>query len=398
MFQRKLLSLLAAGALVFAGALGVGALEVDSGEVYCFTSGDFASEGEPLVGVCITGVPDTGAVRLGQRVLQPGDILTAPQLERLVLHSPKGEADASAEVSYLPIYENRVERERTVTVFLRGREDKAPAAEDLTLETYKNLANEGRLRASDPEGEALTYTLVRSPRRGTVELLADGSFVYTPKKNKLGVDSFTYTATDPGGNVSREATVTVRILKPEPGEPYCDTQDRSCAFEAQWLRQTGLFAGEQIGGCSCFHPDKPVTAGEFLVMVTRLLELEVEELPEYTALAAQAPQWLRPYLAAAVRSGIGADWQRLQQEFDPLAPITGAEAAVALQNALELPTAQVTASGEPTDREALALEAMNRRGLALSAEGILTREEAAILLYQVSRLLPGAPGAEALRQ
>jgi hypothetical protein len=246
----------------------------------------------------------------------------------------------------------------------------------------------------------MTYTLVRQPRRGDVELRSDGSFLYTPKKNKVGVDSFTFTAADPAGKVSREATVTVRILKPDQADQYTDTLGLDCRFEAEWLRQTGMFQGEQMGGSQCFQPEKAVTRGQFLAMVTRLTELSVEEQPVYTELAANAPQWLRPYLAAAVRSGIAADWSLLLEENpDTEAPITGAEAALILQNALDLPAvASMAVDGEEPTREEAALAVMNAQGMILTGEELLTRARAAELLYQASRLAVNAPGTAALRQ
>ena len=65
------------------------------------------------------------------------------------------------------------------------------------METYKNLPNKGKLKVTEPEGEHMVFTVVRQPKRGQVVINEDGSFEYTPKKNKVGVDSFTYTATDP---------------------------------------------------------------------------------------------------------------------------------------------------------------------------------------------------------
>ncbi len=401
MFRRRLLISLLTLGLLFGTVPGALALEVDSGTVYCFSSGDFSpEEAEPLAGVCILDLPDTGAVLLGQRVLQPGDILTAGQLDQLTFSPARTETDAVATISYLPIYEDRVEPSAVVTLSIRGREDKAPVAEDFSLETYKNIPNEGSLKVTDPEGQAMTYTLVRQPRRGTVELRPDGSFLYTPKKNKVGVDSFTFTAADPAGKVSREATVTVRILKPNQADQYTDTLGLDCRFEAEWLRQTGLFQGEQMGGSQCFQPEKTVTRGQFLAMVTQLTELSVEDQPVYTELAAKVPQWLRPYLAAAVRSGIAADWSLLLEEVpDTEAPITGAEAALILQNALDLPAVPTMAEdGEAPTRETAALAVMNAQGLSLTGEDCLTRAQAAELLYRVSRLMVNAPGTAALRQ
>ena len=267
------------------------------------------------------------------------------------------------------------------------------------METYKNIPNGAALKVSDPEGQAMTYTVVRQPRRGTVEIGADGSFTYTPKKNKVGVDSFTYTAADPAGNVSREATVTVRILKPTEAAQYMDTQGADCSFEAEWLRNTGLFTGETLGGQQCFQPEKTVTQGQFLAMVAQLLELPAEPQEEYTAAVEEAPLWLKPYLAAALRAGLFAGWPE-SQSFAPEAPVTGAQAAVILQNALDLPvsmeTVELETAQEPQWMDT-ALAAMAENGVALEGEAVLTRGETAKLLYQVNALAQNAPGMYAIR-
>jgi len=241
----------------------------------------------------------------------------------------------------------------------------------------------------DPEGQPLTYTVIRQPKRGTVELREDGSFVYTPKKNKVGVDSFTYTATDPAGKVSREATVTIQILKPTEARQYTDTADMDCRFEAEWLRSTGLFVGEQVGGTQCFQPDKTVSRGEFLAMVMRMLEIPLEEQTVYPELAKDAPQWLKPYLAAALRSGLVAN---LPADFHEDQTITGEEAAVILQNALDLQQAAPAAEEETASFADTALAVMQENGLLLTADGQLTRAQVAELLYKAYGLAQNAPG------
>ena len=401
MFRKRFFSFLMAMTLAFGCAVGALAVEVESGDVYCFSSGDFSqSEEEPLVGVCILELPDAGAVLLGQRVVRPGDILTAGQLEDLTFQPAPTETDTAAQVSYLPIYENRVEPEAVLTFSIRGREDKAPVAEDFSLETYKNIPNEGALKVKDPEGQAMTYTLVRQPRRGTVEIREDGSFVYTPKKNKVGVDSFTFTATDPAGKVSREATVTVRILKPQEAAQYTDTVGADCRFSAEWLKNTGLFVGEQVGGNACFYPEKTVSRGEFLAMAVKVLDIPLTSTDE-AGLPANAPQWLKPYLAAAQRSGLMAS---LETNVDYQGAITGAEAAVILQNALDLTVSSETLQTEKSESAedipswaAASLTVMAENGVALNAGSELTRADAAKTLYQVSKLAPEAPGMAVFR-
>lgn len=399
----RIISLALAAVCLLGLSLGAAATEVDCDSVYCFTAGEFATEETPLSGVCITSLPDTstGTVLLGNRVLRAGDILTASQLDQLTFHPLRTQEDTQAVISYLPIYENRVEKTAAMTIGIRGKEDKAPVAQDLSIETYKNLPNDGVLKASDPEGQALTYTVVRGPKRGTVEVKADGTFTYTPKKNKVGVDSFTYTAADPAGNVSRTATVTVQILKPSDSRQYADTVGLTCRFEAEWLRNTGLFVGEQVGGNACFYPDKAVSREEFLTMVVKVLDIPLEDT-ESVQLSATTPQWLKPYLAAAQRSGLLAGWEDTVNLSEP---ITGAEAAVMLQNALDLTVSSAVLEAEQTaakDEQIpswafASLTVMAENGISLSANDPLTRGEAAQALYQVSQIAPDAPGMAIFR-
>lgn len=374
------------------------AAEVDSDAIYCFTSADFSQSDDPLLGICITGLPEaqTGTVMLGSRILQKGDILTADQVAQMTFAPLRTEEDQQAQITYLPIYENRVERSATTALSIRGKKDEAPVATDSSVETYKNIPNEGALKVSDPEGEALTYTLVRAPKRGEVVLREDGSFVYTPKKNKVGVDSFTYTATDPAGNVSREATVTVQILKPANPTQYTDTAGLDCRFEAEWLRNTGLFEGEKVSSLPCFFPEKAVTRGQFLAMMVQSLDIPTEEV-SLEVLPENTPQWLQPYLTAAIRSGLTAGLPE-SEVFDADGTITGAEAAVMLQNGLDLALSQETLSTyDELDEQipawaAGALTVLQENGVTMDANAPLTRADAAKVLYQVSVLAVNAPG------
>lgn len=370
------------------------AAQVSCDDIYCFQAGDFSPD-ERMEGICITGLPDSslGTIMLGHRVLRCGDILTADQIAQMTFVPLQSETDSTALVTYLPIYPDRVEQASTVTISVMGKEDKSPVAVDSTIETYKNMSNEGALKVSDPEGQSLTFTVTRQPKRGTITIREDGSFLYTPKKNKVGTDSFTYTATDPAGHVSREATVTVQILKPNDAETYADTVGADYRFEAEWLRNTGLFVGEKIGGKSCFQPQKTVSRGEFLTMLVKTLDIEVDEKATYTGFKDEIPIWLRPYLAAALRSGITANWPH-GEVFGANEPISGMEAALLTQNALDLTVTTLAGKDEDSAIPSWAVTAMNAmadNGLEVST-GDLTRAQAAKMLYQVHALAPTAPG------
>lgn len=69
---------------------------------------------------------------------------------------------------------------------------------------------------ADPDGDAMTATLVDGPVDGMLALAADGAFSYTPPatipaSGPAATRTFTYTASDPLGHASAPATVTITI-------------------------------------------------------------------------------------------------------------------------------------------------------------------------------------------
>lgn len=339
-----------------------------AGAEFCFSQADF---GESLTGICVTAVPDRGMIFLGDRVIRSGDVLAVSQLSQLTFAPALSEADDAVSMRYLPIRSSGVEKEAELVISIKGRRNDPPAAEDTRVETYKNLPIEGLLSATDPEGDAMTFTLTRSPRRGEVILRDDGSFLYTPKKNKVGTDSFTFTATDGAGQTSPEATITIDILKPADDRQYADTASADCRFEAEWLRNSGLFTGETVNGQFCFSPDETVSRGQFLAMLMQVLELPVDRNATVTGFADDAPQWLKPYLAAALRSGIISGYPAEGGvEFRASQAVSADEAALMVSRALDF---------------AVPAAAMDDDALPLGLDP-LTRGDAAKTLYQVSRL------------
>ncbi len=402
MIRVRILSLSLAVCCLLGLSIPANAADVECDAVYCFTEAVFSDTEEPIAGICITGLPDAsaGTVMLGSRVVRPGDIFTAAQLNQLTFHPLLTREDAQATISYLPIYEDRVEQTAIMTIGIHGKEDKAPVAQDQAVETYKNLPLQESLKVSDPESQAMTFTVVRGPKRGTVEIRDDGTFTYTPKHNKVGVDSFVYTATDPAGNVSREATVTVSILKPGNTAQYTDTVGSDCRFEAEWMKNTGLFVGEQVGGEYCFNENAPVSRGQFVAMAVKLLGIPTQDPASYTGYTDEIPNWLKPYLAAAMRSGMTAGLPVSESgAFGANEAITGGEAAVMLQNAMDLSisvSAEVSAGKDDTEAHwaAAAVTAMSDNGIDISLTDTLTRGEVAMLLYQISQLTASAPGLQ----
>src|SRR6185295_4501838 len=61
---------------------------------------------------------------------------------------------------------------------------------------------------TDLDGDTLTATLGTGPTHGTLNLLPNGSFTYTPVSNYFGADSFTYRAND---GLTNSALATVSL-------------------------------------------------------------------------------------------------------------------------------------------------------------------------------------------
>lgn len=386
----KQLVCLACGCLLAAGmVLSVSAAEVGSGDCYCFASEDFAPGEAQLAGICITKLPESakGTVMLGSRILRPGDVLTAQQVGQMTFVANYVQRDDTATIGYLPVFANGMAGEATMTLSIRGRENQAPIAEDCAFETYKNLEVTGQLKVRDPEGQEMTFTLTRPPKRGDIVIQQDGSFTYTPKKNKVGIDSFTFTATDPAGKTSREATVTVSIQKPTDAKQYSDTVGKDCRFAAEWMKNTGIFVGESLGGSPCFSPDRTVSRGEFVTMLVKTLNLPTD--PELTETGyTDVPDWLKPYLAAAIRSGLTTGLTTADG-FGPDLPVTAEEAAAMLCSALQLEPQEQTVLSSPEGEAFTPVEVALQNGFDLIPGQTLTRSDCASLLYQTSQYREG---------
>ena len=374
--------------LVFASSAQALELRVSSLDGLALSAEVF-SENEAFEGVYVASVPSQldAEVSLGARTLRAGDVLDRSMLSQLLV-LPAENRDASCELVYCPIEGGEVQPSRALELSILTGKNEAPVCRDVKFETYKNIANTGVLSASDP----LTYQLVKEPKRGTVDIAPDGSFTYTPAQNKVGKDVFTYTATDSAGNVSNVANVTVKIVKPTDKAMYQDLAGDTLAYTAMWLKDRGVYTGKRIAGNLCFEPEGTLTRGEFLVMAMKLLGAEPESARLTSGFAdeSKTPAWMRPYIVSAFKSGMVSGVTSPDgMVFRPSSNLTRAEAAVMLQNILDLPQSQEAAvfsedCAVPVWAQA-SVSALESAGISIpvttSAEN-LTRREAAELLYE----------------
>ncbi len=215
-----------------------------------------------------------------------------------------------------------------------------PIAKNLELSTFKGIAINGKMSATDPDGDTVTFEIMDMPKKGTVEAQNDGSFVYTPKDGKKGADSFTYTAVDSYGNRSEKATVSISIQKQSVKITYSDMQGNSSYYSALVLADEGIFLGEKLGGAYFFRPDASVTRSEFLAMCLGITGEEMLEGITRTGFYDDAgiPMWAKPYVSTGLMAGVITGYRNPDGRlvFSSEEPITFSEAAVILNNVLRL--------------------------------------------------------------
>ncbi len=395
----SLLILLSMILLVLALPVSAKEITVGSEAQFCFSADDFELS-EQETGVFFTSVPTSAAAKVyyGDRQLRAGDAIPRDDLNKLVLETACKQSD-TASLSFCTVSGNSAGEHKTLKLSIMPRKNEAPKASDGKLETYRNISNTGTLDVSDAENDPLTFQIVIEPKRGTVELHDDGTFTYTPDENKVGKDSFTFTATDDSGQVSEKAKISIEIKKPSDKQTYADMTGDTDAFAAMWLKEEGLFCGAMVGSNLCFEPDTTVSRGEFLVMAMKLVGAEATEGAMHSGFADEetTPVWMQPYIVSALSNGmISGTSNENGMEFRPVAQLTHAEVAVMLQNILQLPGTSAQAVGSFDEESTVpvwaekAVAALSSAGIELDtlrSDAPVTRRDAANILYRVNQLI-----------
>jgi hypothetical protein len=97
-------------------------------------------------------------------------------------------------------------------------DNRPPTCEPVAATTAEDTTVDITLLGSDPDGDALTYT-VTQPSHGSVSVSGNVA-TYVPALNYNGPDSFTYTVADPSGTASDACPVTVEVT-PVNDAPVC---------------------------------------------------------------------------------------------------------------------------------------------------------------------------------
>ena len=375
------------------------------GSVISFTPEEFGAEeksADPLAQITLDVLPDAGAgvLCMGSEPLSAGSAVDVSALSGLCFQCAAAPTLSTTSFRFTPTFASGLQGEQvTVTLYLLAEENQPPVARNMELTTYKNVAVTGYFDAVDGEGDTLTFQLTSTPARGAVTLAQDGSsqFVYTPYENKTGSDRFTYVAVDSAGNTSPEATVKLRIDKPDTKVTYADMEGDPAQKAAIRLAEEGIYVGRYVNGNYFFDPDRPVTRAQFLTMamsVTGLEQLEGVTLTGFSDDTA-IPAWAKGSVSAALKAGAisGTRDETGAPVFGAEQNITRGEASVMLNNLLDItdvPLEVFSAAG--TEGHWAAQAAAN-----LSASGVVAPQTTGtaqlsdqLTLAQAAEMLDGA--------
>ena len=226
------------------------------------------------------------------------------------------------------------------TLKFTEKENNPPTTEGISdtslhVWTQKNMTAYGSMRASDPEGDELTFMVVSYPKKGTLRVIDrhSGEFCYTPTAGKRGNDSFTFVVRDSYGNYSAPRKVSVKIDKNAASVTYSDMEGHRAYSAAAVMEEKNIMQGTLRGDGYYFDPAGEVSREEFVVMAMKALGVRPREEIGSTFFDddGKITPECKGYVATAQALGyIVGHFDGKTLEFDPDRAITRAEAAVIL--------------------------------------------------------------------
>ncbi len=320
------------------------------GQKLRFSDGDFKSAYgvTDFDGITVTVLPSSteGTLLLAGRRVREGQTIKRKNLAALVFVPASGDI---SEASFSFVMNGAGSGEETVCQmkFIEKVNHAPDAGElDVAIVTQSEISYRGRLSATDPEGDELTFFVVGYPKNGSIALTSKtlGEYKYTPEDDFTGYDSFTYVARDCYGNYSEPITVDVKVIERMASTVYKDMSERSEYNAAVAMTALGIMSGDTLGDDVFFNPEGKVTKAEFVAMAMKASGIRPNSSYKMSFFDdnAEIPASLVGYVATAQRIGlIDGELNDRGLVFNPNATITSCDAAIVMSRILG-----VSSSGE----------------------------------------------------
>jgi hypothetical protein len=151
------------------------------GPAFGVLANDVDADGDPLTALK-TGDPAHGTL-----------VLNA---DGTFIYDPDADFFGNDSFTYQAIDPSGLRSDVTTVTLVVENEPDPPVAFDVNYDTREDVALEAALPVTDPDGDELTFEILGMPSHGTLELLDDGMFRYTPDADYFGPDEFSVRASD----------------------------------------------------------------------------------------------------------------------------------------------------------------------------------------------------------
>ena len=203
-------------AMVTVSATADGAEPATSGE-FTFTLNNVSTTPTVIV-YAVTGTATSGV-----DYTSIGTTITIPAAQKSitisvpVLNDNINEGNETVILTMAPTTNNALITASNVPAIVNIRDNRAPVATSPAVTTAEDNPVNGKITATDADGDPLTYTTTTAPANGTVIVNPDGTYTYTPAKDYNGTDSFGVTVSDgKGGNTLVTINVSITAVNDVP--------------------------------------------------------------------------------------------------------------------------------------------------------------------------------------
>ena len=278
------------------------------------------------------------------------------------------------------------------TVSARGY---CPGAQDMEISTHSGIAVFKSFPVTDADSEDVSVEVVKYPSHGSIKLTEAGQFIYRPKADYSGKDSFEFVAVDEAGNTSDVRTVNIKVSRPSADIYFADMENHWAHNSAIKMATCGLMRGTADGGKYYFDPESDMTRGDFLAISLIMAGFE-NDIPLSTSTVfaddSTIPRNIKSYAQYAYDKGIISGYENIDNSvnFEWDNAISRAEAAVITSKILGL---RETENAVPSYKDASDIPAWAASYVAcLSDTGIIGGDEYGV--FAPEKPLTRAQGAE----
>lgn len=379
----------------------------DFENAFSFDNGEFSA-------IKFVTLPDKGSLSFKGDILYVGAEIEADDIGD-IMYAPAPDEIYETKFIYQAksgvLYSENAEVTLSVTAAQTG----PLRAENSSVTTKKNNPVSSKMIAyAETEVASVPeFTISVPPTKGKVDVTdtKDGSFTYTPFSDQLGEDFFTFKFSAP----PYEAAATVRITIEDSADTtlfqYADLQNHWASYSAAMLVERNITIGEKIGNKYYYHPNKQLTRGDFVLLITAAVG--IDNLPEYSGSVRFADEdSIPPYLVepayraleAGIISGIGSGGSIL---FGASNTLTRIEALMMVNNTIA-PKADSNVTldyADSADIPAWALQAVKNmegygiiRGFddnTLRPYSLIIKAQGGEIIYQLVKYLDAYPEARA---